>query len=832
MKIDESKLEFEKFLSGYEELKKQDISESDTRSKIIDKIFIDILGWKEEDIKREGHVESGYYDYKFSIPGLYLIVEAKKQYNDLILPVNTKRVSIKALYNENEDVINQIRNYTSDSGIDYGIITNGHQYIIGQFVNHNGKPWKNNQMLIFNGFEDISNRFVEFYNNIAKISIIHNGGLNFQLIDNEEKPKKIISTLIDRDKEVVRNTISSEIAPLIDEIFGEIFSESIEDNKEFIKECFVENNETKKNKDELNRLFDDNPPDLAEVSPAKNFDSIVSQIDDEISNTPIVAKETAAPKPIIIVGTKGAGKTTFINYLFKNKLSDDVLKLHPYVYVDFIKYYREDKKIDTEKISHDILDAIYEKYDDLNLHTSKVLKRIYFKEIKRNDESIWEDYKENNPDKYAQKVSDFFEKQTSHNQNHLEYLSKYLLRERRMRLIIVIDNADQFDIDVQEKVFLFANSLNRSAHCGVFISLREGYYYKWRFRPPFNAFLSNVYHITAPPYSEVLQRRINFTLKKIQVSDKTSGVSSKGIKFELDNQNIVEFLSGLHDSLFEDNNKQIIDFLKYSTFPNIREGLKLFKLFLISGYTDIHEYIMRVRFNQKENAITIPHHEFVKSVGLYNKLYYNSEISAIPNLFYPCENCTDHFLKIWILKYFSDKLELGGNISKFERYAQLIEDFVSLGYRTNLLNNSLAELFTHELIESDEILSDVKWTEFPEKDFNISISAKGYYYVKEFKNRFQYLDMILQDTPIFDSDSFSKIKSAFPLADDSGRRNLRERVNTVNEFVEYLELQEKKQARAIIKKFGSITEDIKTNGLNLDLERIISKIPSMNGNGR
>lgn len=356
--------------------------------------------------------------------------------------------------------------------------------------------------------------------------------------------------------------------------------------------------------------------------------------------------------------------------------------------------------------------------------------------------------------------------------------------------------------------------------------MREGYYYKWRFRPPFNAFLSNVYHVTAPSYSQVLQKRIDFTLKKIDLKDASSGHTDLGFKIKLDNQNIIEFLYGLQDSLFKANNEKIIDFLNFSTFPNIREGLRLFKLFFTSGYTDVHEYILRVQFNQRDKNISIPVHEFIKSIGLYSKLYYNHEISAIPNLFYPCENCDDHFLKCWILKYLQVKLEQGGNISKFERYNILIEEFTGFGYRFDIINKYLSELLNQEFIESDELLSDIKWQELPEKEFNISISPKGYYYLKELKNHFHYLDLILQDTPIFDSESFSKIKSAFPKSDERGKRNLSERLKTVKYFVDYLELQEKKQASSLLSRFGSIVDDIRMNGLNQDIERIESKIPT------
>lgn len=272
--------------------------------------------------------------------------------------------------------------------------------------------------------------------------------------------------------------------------------------------------------------------------------------------------------------------------------------------------------------------------------------------------------------------------------------------------------------------------------------------------------------------------------------------------------------------MFDCNNQKIIDFLNYSTFPNIREGLKLFKLFLTSGYTDVHEYILRVRFNQIEAKISIPIHEFIKSIGLYNKLYYNRDISIIPNLFYPCENSSDHFLKLWILKYLLLKFEQGGNISKFERYYVLVEEFVNFGYRVDIINRTISELLISELIESDEIISDVKWYQLPEKDFNLSISPKGHYYTKELKNRFHYLDMVLQDTPIFDSCWFNKLKSVFPNSNEDGKRNIEGRKTTVLTFLGYLKDQEKIQSRALLQKLGSITEEIEIMGLNQDINQI------------
>ncbi len=716
MTIEDSRQNFISFIKDYEEYHASDISESDTRSKLIDYIFINILGWDEKNIQREGHVEHGYYDYRFSIPSLHFIVEAKKQLVTLTLPEKNHIASISTLYPENKEIIDQIRRYLVDEGIAFGIITNGQQFIIGQFVNQNGNPWKQNKCLLFNGFDDIKERFITFYNNLSKESFIENGG--FKFLKNNEciTGKKIVSSLINREKEIVRNSIATNISPIIEEVFGAIFTNTEENDIEFIKSCFVENKETIKNRTELNGLFRDTPPDLANVIGAQNSRSISNQINDEISSPyqPITLK-TTPPKPIIIIGSKGAGKTTFINFLFSNNLPETTLSQFPFVYVDFIKYFQNGKIIDTNKISKDILDMLEEKYPQLELYSLKVLKQIYIKEINKNDKGIWSFYKDSDPQTYSEKLNSFLEEKYRNKEEHLVELSKYLVRERRIRLIIIIDNADQLDISIQESAFLFASSLNSRAYCGVIVSLREGYYYKWKNLPPFNAFESNVYHITAPKYTEVLQKRINYALKKIEFTESYSGENHLGYKVSMGSQNIKEFFASLQDSLFNSSNTAIVDFLNYSTFPNIREGLRLFRLFLLSGYTDVEEYILRVRFNKNEDhRITIPIHEFVKTIGLDTKLYYNNEASVIPNLFYPCENSSDHFLKIWILKYLAKKFDIYGNVGKSELLSTLLENFTSYGY---LLENVLKEiefLLHKEFIDTDDVLTDIKWTTLAE----------------------------------------------------------------------------------------------------------------------
>lgn len=77
-KIHEALIEFENAIEEINNFIEEKHNESDTRSKIIDCYLVKILGWSEKDIKREGHLDSGYFDYKISCPAISFVIEAKK----------------------------------------------------------------------------------------------------------------------------------------------------------------------------------------------------------------------------------------------------------------------------------------------------------------------------------------------------------------------------------------------------------------------------------------------------------------------------------------------------------------------------------------------------------------------------------------------------------------------------------------------------------------------------------------------------------------------------------------------------------------------------------
>ena len=60
------------------------VSEADVRTKLIDRIFVEVLGWPYGDIHLETPAGMGFIDYRCTISDLNrLIIEAKRQGRDL-----------------------------------------------------------------------------------------------------------------------------------------------------------------------------------------------------------------------------------------------------------------------------------------------------------------------------------------------------------------------------------------------------------------------------------------------------------------------------------------------------------------------------------------------------------------------------------------------------------------------------------------------------------------------------------------------------------------------------------------------------------------------------
>jgi len=813
--IDNSYEIFKSKLEAFKKYGAEPISETDTRCKIIDTLFKDILGWTEDDIERERYVQVGYYDYEISTSIFRFVVEAKKSLIEFNLPEKNRKVKIKTIYKGNKEVIDQIRSYIFERGLLYGIITNGRQFIIGKFNSTDGSDWQDNEVLIFQNIDTVDSNFIQFYETISKEYISHYG--RFKLFSESNTGKTIVrsNNIRRKDDELVRNKISHELIPIITEVFEEIYNlENLKDEK-ILNQCYVKNDDIKKHNSELGFIFSDQPPSFdSRINPVQNTDKTHEQLTNRILDT-----NSKLPDPIIIIGGKGAGKTTFIKYFVEVILDKGIKKNRPILYLDF-RDETESTIKDTKLIYQKLINQLYDSYSMLNLNSFNILKTIYKIEIENQKKGFWNHI--NDEDKLSEKISEYIEKQSQDPILHLTKISNYLIYQCQKRLCIVIDNADQLTEDIQKDVFILGHSLHRNLKVMTLISLREGYFYKFKNKPPFDAYHSTVFHITAPPYREVLKKRINYVLKSFKFQ-KTK-IDNDSVKVDFTEGSLSQLFINLYKTLFESSNSEILSFLEETSYPNIRNGLEKFKFFLLSGHTKTNMYMSFEYGN--DGTGSIPIWEFVKSVALESNYYYQTSRSTLFNIFYPSTNNRNHFTKIRLLEYIIDKNSGGAKKNNFISISEIENDFIKAGYTSEVVVEELNLLYSAGLIFTNDFVSDVE-TEISLISSNeIGITQAGVYYIRNLLNKFFYYDLVLQDTPIYNEKYLEEITSNFPESDLHGNRDLSKRKQVSQIFIDYLLEQEtldhnRKEINYNIKCLDKqIIKTLKDNGLKSELDRI------------
>ncbi len=152
------------------------VSEADTRAKLIDAILKDVCGWPETAISREDHVDRGYTDYILSAPARRaVVVEAKREGLPFTMPVGPAK-SLKlsgALVTDDSirEAVTQVRGYCDDAGIRHAIATNGYAWIVFRAI-RDDMPWREGRARVFPTLEAIIERFTEFWNLLSYDAVL------------------------------------------------------------------------------------------------------------------------------------------------------------------------------------------------------------------------------------------------------------------------------------------------------------------------------------------------------------------------------------------------------------------------------------------------------------------------------------------------------------------------------------------------------------------------------------------------------------------------------------------------------------------------------------
>jgi hypothetical protein len=450
-----------------------EVSEADTRVKVIDSVLKEVLGWPEFNIRREKYVpERGYIDYTVTVRDRrYLAVEAKREGIAFKLPGAGKHRYLKLsgpLLSDPavKEAVLQVRGYCADEGIRFGIATNGYAWIVFRAIRED-MPWRDGQAIVFPSLEYIREHFTEFWNLLAYESVLA-GSLDSEFgsqLRIQRHLNRVTDILWNADLPLQRNRLHLKLHPLITAVFEDIADQA---QIEILQSCYVHSRSLQIVAEDLGVVITDEVPKFLQQEGAI---AVHVGAEDAGEFGFMMSNEVTGKRGnlCLLLGGIGSGKTTFLRRYQRTVGKDLLDKRTIWFSVDFLRAPLDPQELEAF-VWRDVLVQLRTRYESEKFELRKNLKNIYKPEIRLLEETVLR-HARRHTDQYEEILSPFLEKWQSDICGYVPRLLATAQAFRNVKPVLFIDNVDQLASSTKRRssfllnVLLSALAPSRLSHC-------------------------------------------------------------------------------------------------------------------------------------------------------------------------------------------------------------------------------------------------------------------------------------------------------------------------------------------------------------------------------
>ncbi|MDB4945845.1 MAG: hypothetical protein JWP97_5379 [Labilithrix sp.] len=744
-------------------LRPSGLNEAATRLLFINEVLENVLGWPVENFNPEEHVASAsevegdakrsqWLDYHLrSGESLRLVVEAKRSGETFSLPADRKqrKIQLSTLSTNHgkplKQVLKQAREYCWQVGTHGFVVTNGHQWIASLAFAQNVAAEKFDA-IVFYDLEDIETNLLEFIELLSPSGLAQQTLLNRAIGGGNLVPpfaKKLNDVL--RAGPAGKNYLVQPMNALMRTCFGDLTDA---DHADMLDRCYVASEVTD---DYVRRLESFAGFTLPTALPAS---TLIKRglVDANAFDDTAPADGT----PILIVGRAGSGKSTFLAVMRKRLASQlrrsDRVQLH----LDLLpktqihaEHFDHDRLID--EVSTDLLGEAEAQYPGLNPYEHALLKEVFAREIQRLRSSLSQAAKDS-PEMDA-RIDACIQDHLKSPLNHLKAYLGYLRTKRDIQVSIFIDNVDRGTTEFERVIFQLSQTLAHNTKATVVTSLRDTTFQDGTLLGFLDVGRYTVFHITPPSFSEVARLRFEYVRARLREDaalslrfSRTCGGAPSAAVFD--------FAEMLSDVVLGEN-KEIEACIQALAGTNIRRALGFVEAFATSTETDLEEmhksYVRAEKSGKPEFGPSL--NFFLRSAMRTSTSRYLEEKSKILNLFQVSPVIlSSHFDAIRILQVLAWRASTTGDTLEVS-VDDLLGRLGALGHTAAPVLKALNHLGKYGLVNS------ISKPEPPWASGDvIRLGASGRYYLEELAFNREYVQNVIDDTVIYNTNTFSTIE--------------------------------------------------------------------------
>ena len=669
-------------------------TEADARLKVIDRVLTDVLEWTMDDVTAEEPAGTGFTDYKVMIRGsARLILEAKRDGASFGLSTRAagRPFKLNGPVFRTEAIkqgIQQAVTYSAFKSAELACITNGHEWVVLR-ANRlgDGQDVLQGMAFVFPTLAGIDAAFGLFYDLLSKTSV---EAFTYRAHFQEAEGRPIRRSAFRRalrpygtQRLLPQDQLSADLERIMTSFFRRI---SGDDDPDLLLHCFVVTRESRVADERLARVAEELLGRIRDVD-TDEATALVEVVDR--------VQSTHRNEFVLLVGTKGAGKSTFIDRFFKLVLPRPLLSDCVLLRVNLadnegdetqlVEWLTQHLRIELESVVFKGAELSYEDLQGMFFDEYTRWRKGSLRHLYESDRSAFKI-------QFGHHVEALRERQPA---DYIARLLSHIVKVRRKLPCLVFDNADHFTIEFQERVFQYARSLYERQLCLVILPITDRTSWHMAREGALRSFENEALFLPTPSPRQILERRIRYFEKKIEEERKQSGRGyffRRGISLTV--QDLTKFAAALQ-SLFL-RTGMVSRWIGGLANGDVRQCLELAKTIATSPHIRLEE-LFKVYVTNSDLAIPL-HRISAAMTKVRHDVFVPSENRFVHNVFgLPGEVSSTPLVSVRLLQMLRDTRRTGGPNAAFVTLDQVIDYFRAmhiepvavLGALTPLLDKGL-----------------------------------------------------------------------------------------------------------------------------------------------